>query len=263
MSTISQALLKTKFEQAGGVPSIAQQRNGSIRWKVAFSIVTFISIALLSALLYLLLNPRNESQVDITKIEVVKPITNNQLVKVTFETQPMPEKVAITKVIKTVTAIETASVEKNTLPKSPPKKTAVAKEILANNIAKKVQVVNYEDASSDLKKRFQLAVLLTEIEQDKNAIENVPQDEELNDGSDIHDMSSNFQSKVPLMRYDSHMYSSLIDERWVRINGETLKEGDFDSTGQLELLEIQPQRSIFRVERQSFSVESLTDWKGY
>jgi general secretion pathway protein B len=263
MSTILQALLKSKFEQTGGAPSITQQISGAVRWKVAFSIATFISITLLSALLYLLLNPSRITQINVKKTQVVESITNNQLVKVTFETQPLPTTVAITKVEKTVTPIKVDSLQKNTQRKSASPKSAVSKEVLPKEIEKTEQVTNYEKTPSDLQKRFELAVLLTEIEQNKNPNGSFIQEEEFNDGSDIHDMSSDFQNKVPLMRYDSHMYSSLIDERWVRINGETLKEGDFDSTGQLELLEIQPQRSIFRVERQSFSVESLTDWEGY
>ena len=76
-------------------------------------------------------------------------------------------------------------------------------------------------------------------------------------------MSRGFQEKVPAIQYNSHMYSSVPEDRWIRINGKTLKEGGFDNTGLLELIEIQPQRSIFRLGRQSFSIEALTDWKGY
>jgi len=59
------------------------------------------------------------------------------------------------------------------------------------------------------------------------------------------------------------MYSTVAADRWIRINGETLKEGDFDSRGEVELVEILPNQSVFRFGTQSFTLESLMDWQGY
>jgi len=126
----------------------------------------------------------------------------------------------------------------------------------------KIQQEPEVEVSEELKKRFELALLLNPIEEQSEIIEN--NDEEIfSDGTDIHQMSSGFQNKVSPISYEAHVYSSIVEDRWIRINGERLIEGDFDSSGQLQLIEIQPQRSIFRVERQSFSLESLDDWKGY
>tara|TARA_R110001583_G_scaffold69129_6_gene196214 strand:+ start:1009 stop:1920 length:912 start_codon:yes stop_codon:yes gene_type:complete len=303
MSTISQALLKNKFEQTGGTTPVMQVENKTIRWKVAFSIAVLIIIALLSVLTYLQLYPHNKVKQSITMHEqtksptalasspapvaVLTPAIDKTLVKMTFDTQPIPEpiKVKEIKVVKErfktlpapsqpVTVVSSQVASQNTdLNTSSPK---ILEEAEMDDVA--AQVNNIKEHPSDLQKRFDLAVLLTEMEQNEEALagksaDNLADslqnsfeesfDETNNDGSDIHLMSSNFQNKIPLIGYDAHVYSSLVSERWIRINGEKLVEGSFDSTGKLELIEIQPQRSIFRVGRQSFSLESLTDWKGY
>jgi len=249
MSTILQALQKSKFDQAGGPPPVAQSSIKVHKWKIAISLALFTIIALLGTLIYLLLNPPSEHLVN-TKVN--QPSSEQQLVKVTFETKPLPAPAKTVKAqpIKIVDAVRKEK------PIAPPVTASEGNELTQ-------KVANDNEVSSDLKKRFELALLLTEIEQDKNHIEDFTEEEGMNDGSDIREMSSAFQDKVPFIRYDSHMYSSVVADRWIRINGEKLTEGEFDSTGQLELIEIQPQRSIFRLERQSFSVESLTDWKGY
>ncbi|MCP4324873.1 MAG: general secretion pathway protein GspB [Psychromonas sp.] len=247
MSTILQALQKSKFDQAGGPPPLTQPAIKVYKWKIAISLALFTIIALLGTLVYLLLNPQSEPK---NNTAMVQPAMEQQLVKVTFETKPLPAPAE--KINK-----QPNKVVKKEKPIATPVTANKGKELVAKQ-------TNDDDApSSDLKKRFELAMLLTEIEQDKNPVDDITHEEGMNDGSDIREMSSDFQDKVPLIRYDSHMYSSVVADRWIRINGEILTEGEFDSTGQLELIEIQPQRSIFRLERQSFSVESLTDWKGY
>jgi general secretion pathway protein B len=258
MSTILKALQKNKFDQPAGPISIAPSSEIALHWKVAFSSALVIIIALLSILIYLLLNPRGEhiatspteaSPQNAPTPEWSQPSTNNNLVKVTFETKPLPIQAPK---IKKVTPLNVTS--------SPTKKT----QKQANQINKPESQISIEDVPNALKKRFALAELLIDIEQNENPTDEISEeDEEMQDGSDIREMSTTFQNKVPLILYDSHMYSSSAADRWIRINGEVLKEGDFDSTGQLEILEIQPQRSIFRLQRQSFSLESLTDWKGY
>ena len=247
MSTILQALQKSKFDHAGGPPPIAQQATKILSWKVVISSALAIIIVLLSTLVYLLLNPRSESLPTIVSSELAQPANNNLLTKVTFETKKLPAPAPKAK----------KAIAVKQVPKEPEIIVAPKKPI------QKEQSVDLEDVPSDLQKRFELALILTDIEQNEIPTEEFTQEEGMNDGSDIRQMSSAFQNKVPFIRYDSHMYSSIVAKRWIRINGETLTEGDFDSTGQLELIEIQPQRSIFRLERQSFSVESLTDWKGY
>jgi general secretion pathway protein B len=260
VSTILQAQQKNKLEQAGGPPPIIQKSTNIQLWKVLLGIALTTIIALLSILIYLLLNPRPLAP---TAQTVEKPPTvqeTRQLLKVSFETEPL------TMIVPVITATQqkpttvakkevTQEVGEVKQPLPSPSKKEEQQEVVIE------QTREQQQSAEELKKRFDLAVLMTEI--DENELQTDYIDDENSDGSDIRQMNSDFQNKVPLIRYDSHMYSTIAADRWIRINGETLKEGDVDSSGKLELLEIQPQRSIFRLDRQSFSLESLVDWKGY
>jgi general secretion pathway protein B len=282
MSTISQALIKNKFEQAGGMPPVNQAPNKAIYWKIAFSIAALIIISLLSVLVYLQLYSHKAIQQPVVIVEkiptkVEQPVSEKALVKMTFETQPIPEPIVIEEIKAPVIAKQAESKQPPLVISSQPTAPKTSLPDVSENVnidEEPQEVVNYDDIPNDLKERFELAVLLTEMEQNEAITKDTLSDsltnsfndsleDEANDGSDIHLMSSNFQNKIPLIRYDAHVYSSLVPERWIRINGEKLVEGSFDSTGKIELIEVQPQRSIFRVGRQSFSLESLTDWKGY
>ena len=275
----------------GGMPPVNQVQPKSIFWKVAFSITALIIISLLCILIYLQLYPYQQTKVTIQPTEEVnvapaEPKIDTTLVKMTFETKPIPVVKEETKVTQAPSKVKKApvqspqkSIEKTEQPIIVTSQTTTVNNTLDQNSGEMAELktqlnpnieeeadltVNYDEISEDLKKRFELAVMLTE--QEENSVDGMVEDdfvEENSDGSDIHLMSSNFQNQIPVMRYDSHVYSSVVADRWIRINGERLVEGSFDSTGKLEVIEIQPQRSIFRFGRQSFSLESLTDWKGY
>lgn len=97
------------------------------------------------------------------------------------------------------------------------------------------------------------------VELEKTTEEN-PVNEHVATGIDISLMPAKFQYQVPLMRYDAHMYSSKKSDRWIRINGIELHEGDFLEG--IELLEILPQKSLFKLNEKQFTLISLEDWKG-
>lgn len=260
MSTILQAQQKNKLEQAGGPPPIIQQNNKIQPWKVLLGIALTTIITLLSILIYLLLNPQPLPLNSVVVVEQQQEVQPPSLVKVSFETQPLS---IIAPAIKASTPKPVTVVKNNTIDKT----SKVQQQVVATPKKESQQELIIEQqpeelqTSEELRKRFDLAVLMSEIDDNELKIDYL--DEENSDGSDIRQMNNDFQNKVPLIRYDSHMYSTIVADRWIRINGETLKEGDIDSTGKLELIEIQPQRSIFRLDRQSFSLESLVDWKGY
>ena len=259
MSTILQALQKSKSEQAGNPPPIIQTDNNQSRWKIIISFAMFVIIVLLSTLIYLLINPYNGIKQEVAiESPVVEKIQKNEIVKVTFDTQPLnviasqPEKFSPTQEIAPPVTVATTI-----------KPTQVEQQIALTDQSEPNQSQQDAEVSDELKKRFELALLLNQIEEEQTASIESNNEGEMADGSNIRQMSSSFQNKVPPLSYEAHVYSTVITDRWIRINGEKLIEGNFDSTGKLELIEIQPQRSIFRLERQSFSLESLVDWKGY
>jgi len=268
MSTILQALQKNKLEQVGSqIPIMASQPTLPI-WKIAVSMALVIIIALLSTLIYLQLNPVAE----VTHPVALTPPVTPPITKIEFVTQPlMPLPVAPTQ--RAIIPAETLEIKTsiNNIALAPPVISPITQppqsQVTEPSLATsdEIQPLDYDEVPDELKKRFEQALLLTDLEDEQTQDQDSEQAEEdrNDDGSDIHQMSSAFQRNVAPISYDSHVYSTRSEERWIRINGEILKEGEFDSSGELQLIEIQPQRSIFRVQRQSFSLGSLTDWLGY
>ncbi|MFT7052812.1 MAG: general secretion pathway protein B [Psychromonas sp.] len=255
MSTILAALQKQK-SSAGGpfVPPLGAEK-GLFKWRVALLTSLLVIISLLSILLYRQLigeangiksqqsiapdkapdvieaSPKLTEVIPLVDSETAIKLTNTApkaVKEMTFATQPLPE------------------VEK-----------PEPKIIVAPDAANLKNDLDYSSVSDQMQQRFEIAL------QDTSQQDNVSSVEISSDGRDLHEMASQFQKKVPSIRYDVHMYSSIAQDRWIKVNGKKLREGQFDAQGKIQLLEIQPNRSIFRLGRQSFSLESLTDWKGY
>ena len=79
----------------------------------------------------------------------------------------------------------------------------------------------------------------------------------------VSNLPDDIQTKIPPFAYNSHVYSSLVEKRSVRFNGSEFKEGDTVFVPNLTLLEIRPDNVVMRYDNQSFSVNSMQDWKGY
>jgi general secretion pathway protein B len=64
---------------------------------------------------------------------------------------------------------------------------------------------------------------------------------------------------LPAMTFSAHMYASLPENRWVRVNGLRMVEGDYIDD-QLQIVNIEPQRVILSFRENVFSMNALTDW---
>ena len=260
MSTILNALQKQTAEQACKMSYTQSNKH----WKVALFISLLVIIALLTTLIFILLNPLVDPASKNTQAEMVLqanparqplPAINSALQKdtaeklirrVSFPTKRLPMSVD-----KTISKdIETALLDSS----DKPLRVVLSDE---TELPQALPEIDYSNVSDQLQLRFERALLMDE-EKDKAFIES-----ENSDGADLHQMASDFQDQVPAISYDFHVYSSVVQERWLRINGEDLTEGQFDSSGKLQVVEIQPDRTIFRLGSQSFSLQSLTDWQGF
>lgn len=277
MSTILQALQKNTAQPNMHSAVIAPSNTHSTAWRIIVSCALLVIIALLSTLIYLQLNPLHKAQ-PITVVETpvvaapIEPVSRIQ--KVVFETQALPEPLPAEPIIISAAKPEVAPIIVSGKPPTAEVIAQVPEQSQEDNRADNApqetpqitsqedQELNYDDVPENLKKRFELALLLNEIEENEGSNDFIETEPDTSD-SDIHQMSSSFQKKVEPISYQSHVYSSVPEDRWIRINNEVLKEGQFSADGTLQVLEILPQRSIFRLQRQSFSLESLNDWAGY
>jgi general secretion pathway protein B len=66
-------------------------------------------------------------------------------------------------------------------------------------------------------------------------------------------------TRLPSMAFSAHMYASIESERWVRVNGSRMSEGD-KIDGTIEIVRIEPQHVILNYSGQTFSMAALTDW---
>ncbi len=76
----------------------------------------------------------------------------------------------------------------------------------------------------------------------------------------INDLPSNVQARIPAFVYGSHVFSSNNRDRFISLNGKNYHEGEI-ALGVLNVVKIQPNYTIFRIDGTSFTVPSLSDWK--
>lgn len=66
-------------------------------------------------------------------------------------------------------------------------------------------------------------------------------------------------TELPNMSFSAHMYASDDAERWVRVNGARMVEGDMIDS-KVEIITILPQMVILSYQGHEFSMDALTDW---
>ncbi|WP_160064562.1 general secretion pathway protein GspB [Psychromonas sp. L1A2] len=266
MSTILKALEKNKEQNQ---PVVVDKSTDTI-WKSMMVAALLVIVILLTIVVFLLFKPTVEAVKPIPYIpsvaELIHAIPEKQnprydslVSEIDFNTEPLPIVSQKTEMKWTPAVKANVNTAKNSVAKnaesdqliidgSVPKRTISSKQ--------NTHHISLDDVPDDLQQRFALAV---EEESNATFTEYVDKNEELLT-SDIASMPARFQYRVPVMRYDSHVYSTEAKDRWIRINGVDLRVGE--SLGEIELVDILPHQSIFRLGKQSFTLESLQDWKG-
>ncbi len=265
MSTILKALEKNKHHPQ----TLLIDKSTDRSWKLLAAAALLVIALLLVLVLYLLFKPAERvianannvamaaSPIQTASVKVEPVILQQPQVKrareaihsvseIDFKTKPLPKLQQKSLVASTQTFI---SAEKNTRNEKSEVATIKTAEV-ENSLA-------LADVPSDLQQRFALAV---ELEQGQQSIPNQVVNDQPVVESDISQMPAQFQYQVPVMSYDSHVYSTKANDRWIRINGVDMRVGDY--VGAIELVDIMPQQSVFRLGKQRFTLESLKDWKG-
>lgn len=82
-----------------------------------------------------------------------------------------------------------------------------------------------------------------------------------NTASNLSHQPERWYGKLPAMNFQTHVYSSKANKRWVKINGVEYSEGDWISNS-VELVAIEQQACLIRFEGELIEVPALYDWKG-
>jgi len=114
--------------------------------------------------------------------------------------------------------------------------------------------------SPELMARFNAAVRAL----DKKAEDNEPPQEEttvtVRDSLiRVDQLPVRLLSRLPTMNFSAHMYASRPSDRWVRVNGRQLGEGDWIED-RVQIVNIEAQRVVLAFEDEVFSMAALTDW---
>jgi len=76
---------------------------------------------------------------------------------------------------------------------------------------------------------------------------------------DISTLDDSLQRQIAPLRFEAHVYASEPKQRWVKVNGKDLQEGQW-VTADIQLKEITPQYVLMQNGRQLFSMEALSEW---
>lgn len=77
--------------------------------------------------------------------------------------------------------------------------------------------------------------------------------------TDINSLDIQLQQQIPALRFDAHVYATAANQRWVKVNGKTLQEGQW-VTADIRIKEITPQYVLMELGTQLFSMAALSSW---
>lgn len=116
--------------------------------------------------------------------------------------------------------------------------------------------------NSELFERLDLSELSPELALKVESALNTSQVEPEQKGEAINlsQQPDAWYDRLPAMNFQTHVYSSRVAKRWVKINGVEYGEGDW--IGDVELVAIEQQSCIIRYQSELIKVPALYDWQG-
>lgn len=115
------------------------------------------------------------------------------------------------------------------------------------------------EVSPELMARFNAAV---EALDDKTSSANAEPETKVTVRDDtlrVDQLPVRLLTRLPTMNFSAHMYASNPRDRWVRVNGRQLSEGDWIAD-KVQIINIEAQRVVLAFENEIFTMAALTDW---
>ncbi|APE05056.1 MAG: general secretion pathway protein GspB [Alteromonas sp.] len=115
------------------------------------------------------------------------------------------------------------------------------------------------EVSPELMARFNAAV---EALDDKTSSANAEPETKVKVRDDtlrVDQLPVRLLTRLPTMNFSAHMYASNPRDRWVRVNGRQLSEGDWIAD-KVQIINIEAQRVVLAFEDEIFTMAALTDW---
>ena len=196
------------------------------------------SAAILQALQTAQSDKRSRVQSDLAVSETVVEAQQPQPVARPAAVTPKVEQLAAQPAIKTVTAdVETVEA----IDEPTPQPVTAAAELAE------------ADISAELRDKFASALKATEQGSTAAPRKNSAP------ARDISELSASLQQQIPPLQFDAHVYATSAAQRWVKVNGKTLQEGQW-ITADIRIKEITPQYVLLQLGEQLFSIGALSNW---
>jgi general secretion pathway protein B len=109
--------------------------------------------------------------------------------------------------------------------------------------------------SAELRDKFASALKATELSDSHLA----PQQSNNAPAPDINNLDVELQRQIPPLHFEAHVYATATSQRWVKVNGKTLQEGQW-VTADIRIKEITPQYVMLQWGNQLFSMPALSAW---
>lgn len=134
---------------------------------------------------------------------------------------------------------------------------AMAEADLADDVATimpQQPELSASEVSDELKSKFALA-----LEETGSAPRRKSVTDHAAPARDINSLDELLKRQIPPLRFEAHVYATEPKQRWVKVNGKDLQEGQW-VTADIQIKEITPQYVLLQTGRQLFSVEALSEW---
>lgn len=112
------------------------------------------------------------------------------------------------------------------------------------------------EISAELRERFASALAQSA---DRNERPANPITTHTAPAQDIGTLDITLQRQLPKLRFEAHVYATQPAQRWVKVNGKSLQEGQW-ITADVRLREITPQYVLLEFGQQLFSMRALSEW---
>ncbi|GLT15114.1 general secretion pathway protein GspB [Vibrio algivorus] len=73
---------------------------------------------------------------------------------------------------------------------------------------------------------------------------------------------SDYRGRLPKMNFETHMYSSQSQSRWIKVNGNNVHEGEWVINKLVKLDQILPGSLIVTFDNQQLQIPALYEWQG-
>ncbi|MBD1572724.1 general secretion pathway protein GspB [Vibrio sp. S17_S38] len=241
-------------------------------------VVSLFILPFLLVLLFLLVYPLVQSPKTIEDISSSKNINHKQNLQVHLlpfpkmkDLQVLPEVKFQPKVVDNIQA-KALSVKTQAAKTEPQGRVIKTTQINASsekNQAWNVDNIDMSGVSPDIVARFKQA-MLTESQLDPQPRSKVvaPKSEPLKNPSfdapmiNLVGNEKIYQGRLPKMNFETHMYSSKLTSRWIKVNGSNVHEGEWIVDKLVKLEKILPGSLVVRFDGQNVQIPALYEWAG-